>query len=109
MAQNDMHVVMYKILAYVYLCMKEGTEPDGDKISAQRLEIPYEYWKQIIRELVEHGYLIGVSIDKTTCGLSVSMGKPRVTMDGVEFLMENSMMAKAKQFLIDAKSAIPFV
>lgn len=109
MAQNDMHVVMYKILAYVYSCMKEGVEPDKDRISAQALEIPLEYWKQIVRELVDHGYLTGASVASTTCGLSVSVGKARVTMDGVEFLMENSMMAKARQFLIDAKSAIPFV
>ncbi len=108
MAQNDMHVVMYKILAYVYLCMKEGQTPDRDEWSSGRLGIPNEYWKQIVRELVEHGYLTGVGIrsSQSTCYLDV--GVPRVTMDGVEFLMENSMMAKARQFLIDTKSAIPF-
>lgn len=108
MAQNDMHVVMYKILAYVYSCMKEGQTPDRDEWSSGRLGIPNEYWKQIVRELVEHGYITGVGIrpSQSTCYLDV--GVPRVTMDGVEFLMENSMMAKARQFLIDTKSAIPF-
>lgn len=45
MAQDDMHVVMYKILAYLYSCMKEGMKPqlrhyahDGDVLS-----IPYGY------------------------------------------------------------------
>ena len=28
MAQNDMYVVMYKIIAYLYDCMKKGAEPD---------------------------------------------------------------------------------
>ena len=27
MAQDDMFVVMYKILAYLYSCMKSGEEP----------------------------------------------------------------------------------
>lgn len=109
MAQNDMHVVMYKILAYVYECMKTGVEPDTGKISSSALCIPDEYWKQIIRELVEHGFLTGTSIIQTTSGVVIGFEKPRVTMDGVEFLMENSMMAKAKQFLVEAKSAIPFI
>ena len=109
MAQNDMHVVMYKILAYIYSCMKEGQAPERDEWSSGRLGIPNEYWKQIVRELVEHGYLTGIGIKESQSTCYVSIGNPRVTMDGVEFLMENSMMNKAKQFLIDAKSAIPFV
>ena len=109
MAQNDMHVVMYKILSYIYKCMKEGVEPDASKLSSSALSIPEEYWKQIVRELVEHGYLTGVSTTQVTTGLVVDFAKPRVTMDGVEFLMENSMMSKAKQFLIEAKSTIPFI
>lgn len=30
-------------------------------------------------------------------------------MEGVAFVQENSMMGKARQFLIDAKASIPFV
>ena len=37
-------------------------------------------------------------------GLSLS-----VTMEGVAFAQENSMMGKAKAFLQDAKAAIPFI
>ena len=28
MAENDMHVIMYRIMAYLCWCMREGVEPD---------------------------------------------------------------------------------
>lgn len=28
MAENDMHVIMYRIMAYLYWCMREGVEPE---------------------------------------------------------------------------------
>lgn len=28
MAQDDMHVIMYRILAYLYWCIKQGVRPD---------------------------------------------------------------------------------
>ena len=27
MAENDMHVIMYRIMAYLYWCMRESVEP----------------------------------------------------------------------------------
>ena len=33
MAHDDMHVLMYKVLAYPYRCMKEGVAPDVEKVS----------------------------------------------------------------------------
>lgn len=109
MASNDMHVVIYKILAYLYACMKSGDRPQYSCYSSEAMGIPDEYWKQIMCELVAHRYIEGVNITNGPLGSSVYPANPRVTMDGVEFLMENSMMAKAKQWLIDAKSTIPFI
>ena len=109
MASDDMHVVIYKILAYIYKCMKCGETPEKGEISAEALGIPYAYWAQIISELCSHGYVSGISVVKTTSGLSVTLAKPTITLDGVEFLMENSMMTKAVKFLQDTKSAIPFI
>lgn len=112
MAQDDMHVVMYKILAYLYDCMKKGVRPnrrnyahDGDVLC-----IPYAYWANIMLELVNHGYVRGVTVLEDMGGdLIVNDIDPAITMEGVEFLQENSMMKRALKFLQDTKSALPFV
>lgn len=109
MASDDMHVVIYRILAYIYACMKRGDEPDRGEISHEALGIPRGYWSQIMCELYEHGYVSGLTVTKTTSGPSISFSRPRVTLDGVQFLMENSMMAKAVRFLQDTKSSVPFI
>lgn len=110
MAQNDMYVVMYKIIAYLYDCMKRGVAPEDARWSAEALGIPEGYWSAIVEELVTHGFVSGVKVAHTLSGTSlVTTFNPRVTMEGVAFAQENSMMGKAKSFLKDAKEAIPFI
>lgn len=110
MAQNDMYVVMYKVIAYLYDCMKKGVEPDDEKWSHQALGIPESYWVTIVEELVEHRFICGVKVLAFMDGeKSVEPIDPRVTMEGVAFAQENTMMAKAKAFLQDAKASIPFI
>lgn len=107
MAHDDMHVVMYKILGYLYYCMRNGFEPREAMLShkGDMLSIPYPYWESIMGELVCRGFVRGVSLAKD----GVYLTAPSITLEGVEFLQENSMMAKALDFLKEAKSALPFV
>ena len=110
MAHNDMYVVMYKIIAYLYDCMKKGKEPQETVWNAQALGIPQSYWQQIIAELVGAHYISGVNIFYSDSDLSVIVAEhPYVTMEGVAFAQENSMMGRAKSFLQEAKAAIPFL
>lgn len=109
MAQDDMHVVMYKILAYLYKCMKEGVKPERGMYSADAVGINEAYWQSIMVELSRRQLVKGFDIMSTSGDDYVTIRNPRITMDGVEFLMENSMMRKAFEFLRDTKSAIPFI
>lgn len=63
MAYNDMDVIIYKILAYLYECMKNGVAPREEDMcsSAKLLRIPERYWLQIIEEMQAEG-LIGKDI-----------------------------------------------
>lgn len=111
MAHDDMHVVMYKILSYLYKCMKAGESPDLRMVGADALGINHKYWSAIVDELVERGYVKGFKVTEVP-GLTprcVTPVDPAITMSGVEFLMENSMMRKAYAFLRDAKDALPFL
>lgn len=110
MAQNDMFVVMYKLLCYLYDCMKRDEPPSPSCYSASALGIPEGYWARIIEEMVDHGFVTGFVVSKDMSGNRVvSVSSPAVTMEGVAFAQENSMMGKARQFLLDAKAMLPFI
>lgn len=56
-----MHVVMYKVLAYLYDCMKKGIEPEDARWCAPALGIPESYWTAVVSQLVRHGFIDGVT------------------------------------------------
>lgn len=112
MANDDMHVIMYKILAYLYWCMKRGEEPQFEHYSndGDVLDIPYAYWAQIMKDMDARGYIDGfVFVGEWGGGTIVKPVTPRITMEGVDFLQENSRMRKVLKFLKDTKSALPFI
>ena len=98
-ASDDMEVVMYKILRYLYECMKKDVEPDLQKYGwhSQLLNVPQQYWCKIIRILVEKNLIIGFVILSTKDGVQIQTKPPiEITYEGREFLRENSGMQKAK-------------
>lgn len=114
MAKNDMHIVIFRILSYIYSCMKLGEEPVATEYDFRALGIPEPYWVQVMCELVSHGFVSGVSVVSTTTGKVVNCAKPRVTLDGVQYLMENSMMNKAAKAISEyggklAELVLPFL
>ena len=61
MAQNDMEIIVYKILSYLYECMKSGKHPRMEDMGCvcQMFRIPQEYWNQVMEELIDCGYVKG--------------------------------------------------
>lgn len=103
MSSDDMHVIMCKVLRYLYDCMKKGVEPDATEVSHSALGIPYGYWDSVMRQLMSHGYVSGIADTKT----GLVMISPSVTLEGVEFMQESSSMRKALAFLKEARAFIP--
>lgn len=111
MAQDDMHVLIYKALAYLYDCMKRGKEPDKAMLSCTGLlfgGIPERYWTSVWIQMLDKGLVKGVSIAHYD-EAHVVIVNPAITLDGVEFMQENTMMRKALKVLQDARSALPFI
>ena len=102
MAKDDMDVIIYKILRYMYECMKQGRKPMLEDIchDCMLFKIPKSYWDNIIVELINAGYVRGFMHRDSKDGLVITMtDSAAITLDGVHFLEENNRMAKAKQFL----------
>lgn len=111
MAKNDYYVIAYLILSYLYECLKQDIKPDIKQIAndAQNIDIPYNYWCYIIKHLYQDGYIEGVAIVKTLAGEGVKLKSDfMITPKGIEYLDENSSMAKAKDFVMKLSCLAPW-
>lgn len=112
MAKDDMHVIAYKILSYLYACLKSGKEPLKSVYGSNGtlFDIPESYWVVIMEKLAENGYIKGFKAMKTMEGMRIPIQCDLcITMAGVEYLQENSMMRKVAKTLKEAKDTIPFL
>lgn len=108
MVKDDYHVIMYRILIYLYACMKEGARFDPDEVSFERLGIPESYWNSVVINMIEKGFIKGAAIIPIMqVGRRVKWINPEITQEGVEFLQENSLMGKAREFLKTLKEIVP--
>lgn len=108
MAKNDYFVIMYRILIYLYACLKEGAEFNQDEVSFEALGIPESYWTSVIINMLDRGYIKGVTVVPILkTGKRIKWSNPEITQEGVEFIEENSRMGKAKEFLKTLKEIIP--
>lgn len=96
MERDDMHVVVCRVLDYLYGCMKAGTEPDNAMWDAAAMGIPESYWNAIVTELVEHGYIKGVMF--AGGGMAVP-ARPQITLTGVSYAQSDALVVKAREWL----------
>lgn len=99
MPKNDYFAIVYKILQYLYDCMVNGRPVDVMDIrwDSAAMNISKEYWEDVIRNIFEDGYIKGVILvprignDKP----GIKFRGLGITTKGVEYLQDNSKMAKA--------------
>ena len=65
MAKNDYFVLVYKILSYLYKCLKKGREPSEEYLKPLTKDFPieYSYWSYIMEHIVERPSKNGVSFN----------------------------------------------
>ena len=109
MAANDYHVIVYQILAYLYSCLKDGVDVDLASIEKFKEEnlINDKYWQYILLHLAECGYVEGLQAVPLLGGKQGVKCTTdfNITPMGIEYLLENSLMQKAKTLLFDAAKA----
>lgn len=94
MASDDFEVVAFKILSYLYRCMKGGKKVD---IAALRQLVGCNeaYFGAVARSLQSKGYVEGFVFDSPSLAV---MSDPAITMDGAIYVGENSCMRRAADF-----------
>lgn len=104
----DNFKVIYRILKYLeeamdYECI------DRDKISYQTLGITEPRWARTFEMMYDDGYIKGVHVTRLG-GESypgIKFDNLQITLDGLEYLDENSAMQKAKNFFKEIKETVP--
>ena len=112
MSKDDFHVIAYRILKYLYETFKQGELADLEQLSYTALEINERYFNMIMLELLKNGFIEGVDEVSSLGSLKPQIRINRsihITLQGIEYLTDNSTIAKAKRFLQDVKSVLPSI
>ncbi len=108
MAQDDYFVVAYRILSYLYECFKSGEQADPEFFGPKALGIGNGCWCNTMESMSDKGYIKGISVINSIGGSpSIKIVNVKITQDGIEFLQDNSKIAKAKAFLKTVKDIVP--
>ena len=87
---------IYKILRILQKSM-DLEEFNKNSISAETLGLSIPKWNRIMAMLLNEGYISGGQTwNAMDCGYSkVALTRPELTLKGLEYLEENSLMRKA--------------
>lgn len=108
MAKDDYFVIVYRILSYLYDCFRGGDGADIDFFGPDALKINNGYWTNVMESLSNEGYVTGVTIvPRMGTAPGIKLMNLKITQRGIEYLEDNSKMAKAKDFLKTIKETIP--
>ncbi len=99
---------IYKILNALHKSM-DCDDFDMNLISPERLGISRNRWLYLMRMLAERGYVADFEVYiGADGGFSVSPGaRPRLTLAGLEYLEENSLMKRAYRLAKGIKDVTP--
>ena len=101
--------IIYRILKYLEQHLGEENL-DLDKISHERFGISFARWETLLRMMQEEGYIRGLVYEQTMSDSSphvVTPIRPKITIKGLEYLTENSLMRKAENAVKHIKEIIP--
>lgn len=99
MAKDDMAVIIYKLLKYIYGCIQAGIEPNFDK-ARDVSGVPNDvYWLSVVNEVVESGFVRGVEVRDYISGSAIETSHVGITLKGAQFIKENSAMVKVANAL----------
>lgn len=99
MAHDDFDVIAYKVLSYVYGCMKAGKEVDIDKAWELAGCPPEDYWKAILSSLQSNGLIRVNDARYDILGEVITPGSCAITLEGALYVRDNSKMQKAAKLV----------
>lgn len=98
---------IYKILSALKNAM-DCPEFGLEQISAEKLKISEERRSKYLKMLVDDGYISGVTVFQDVTGeMCVEDNGATITIKGIEYLSENSLMKKAHNLAKGIREILP--
>lgn len=104
----DNFKLIYKILKYFEACM-EFEEFDEDNFTAAHFGVSDTLFLNILNILIEDGYIRGVKVINDKLGSQLLLLNPHLSLEGMEYLENNTMMKKVYRTLKGINDIIPKV
>lgn len=99
--------IIYRILTLIEKSM-DYEEFDMDLLTAERLGITEGRFIRIMQAVIKERYVDGISVRTGADGYSVlNISAPALTVKGMEYLAENSIMKKIANAAKGIKDTIP--
>ncbi len=111
MAKDDYDVIVYKILVYLYGCLKRKTvftQAVFDK-TIKREQLDDGYLEDVIRMMTTENLITGTSFAKAWGNKYIMLsdyGDVEITPAGIHYLKENSSAQKVKETLLESTDMI---
>ena len=107
MAKDDYYVIVCKILIFLYKKLKGKDDRKNEEYIvplSKDFPIDEEYLMYIIEKIVEQKMVEKVIITKAWGGdvIKIDYSKMRITVEGIDYLRENSVMRKVAETLQEA-------
>lgn len=103
----DNFKAVYKILSSLEKAM-DYPEFDMTQIGYKALGVSKERWSRYVEMMEDVGYIKGVQITSYVNGdTDIDLSNARITLKGLEYLQENSIMQKMYRFAKGIKDITP--
>ena len=111
MAKDDYDVIAYRVLVYLYACMKRKIlfEDVTFQAAVRKNVESDEYFASILRMMQDEGYIRGLMFTDAWGGdfiLASDIRNARITAAGIHYLQENSKMKKVGEALKESVDII---
>lgn len=90
--ENSYHLLVYKLLEFLYGCLREDYEPADDSITPEAMHIKPGYFKYIIKHLLDADYI-----------RKHDLYPYQITPRGIQYLETHEMMVSARLFYKNKK------
>lgn len=104
MAKNDYDTILYKLLIYLYACLKREIVFDEDVFNStvRKCAGNEQYFAEILDMAQAEGLITGVVVTRAW-GNELIISSPaedmKITAEGIHYIKENSQMKKAQETL----------
>ncbi len=104
MARDDYHVLVFKVLVYLYKQLKSGEAPDPEMLrhDGSLFQTNEKYWAYILTNMQEKELIGGLEKDEETnrCEhLEDQLQNIQITVKGIEYLLDNGVAERVEKLV----------